>query len=685
MASLQTLRNKGGLIVAIVIGVALLAFVLGDMFTSGAALFGEGRNVGEIDGKTISVEEYSAQVKTLTEVVKITNGSQTIGEQETQVIQSQAWQQLVMTYAIMPQLKEIGIRVGVEEMTELLTGREASPMVQQYFRNPETGAFDVNLVRQFLANVEQDATGSLQLFWDNLTVDVHNEALVAKMQSLVNNGIYVTGQQARFYADVEGANFNVRFVAEKLSEVADSTINVTDAEIRAYHKAHPESFKRTESRSIEYVVFDALPSQKDYAAAAKYIETLKADFLAAEDVQQFAQLNSQVTPGTRYFKADELSGELAEFAFGDNKDGIYAPAMAANKYTLTRIADKKMMFDSVNISAIVLEPTSTALADSLMDVIKRSPAKYGELASEYSLAPTTSDKAGEIGTVDPQLLFAEMTEELMTMRNGEVRLLTTPNSLFILKLNSTKNLNEKVQLADVEYTVEPSEETRASVYNRASLFANNATHGGFAKSATDSMLSVRTASLTPTQRELSGFSNSRSAVSWAYNNKRGALSDVMEFGDSYLVASLSKITEDGVAPVEDVASQIRSTLVQEKKAQEAAKRLTGGSVDAVAAKLGVEVIEGSDINFNTYIAPEVGFDPTFAGAVVALERGKVSKPVEGKSAAYLIEVTDVVSNPASVDMVRERLEAAATQQAFSQAYETMLTNSNITDTRYKFF
>ncbi len=685
MASLQTLRNKGGLIVAIVIGVALLAFVLGDMFTSGAALFGEGRNVGEIDGKTISVEEYSAQVNTLTEVMKVTNGNQTLGEQQTQMVQTQAWQQLIMTYAINPQLKEIGLRVGIEEMTELLTGKEASPIVQQYFTNPETGAFDVNLVRQFLSNVEQDPTGTLQLFWDNLTVDVHNEALSSKLQSLVDNGIYITEQQAQFYANLEGANYNVRFVAEKLTDVADSTITVTDAEIRAFYKANSESYKRSESRTINYVVFDALPSAKDYIAAERFIENLKTDFLAAEDIQQFAQLNSQVAPSTRYFKADELAGELAEFAFGDNKDGIYVPAMAANKYTLTRIADKKMMFDSINISAIVLEPTSGDLADSLINVIKKSPAKFGELAAEFSLAPTTSDKAGEIGTVDPQILFEEMNELLMTMKNGEVKLLTTPNSIFVLKLNSTKNFNEKVQLADIEYTVEPSEETRASVYNRASLFANNATHNGFGQSANDSMLSVRSASLTPTQRELSGFSNSRSAVNWAYNNSRGATSDVMEFGDSYLVVSLNKIVDEGVAPVEDVAAQIRSSLTLEKKAQAAAQKLAGNSVDEVAAKLGVEVKEGIDINFNTYIAPEVGFDPTFAGAVVALERGKTSKPVEGKSASYLVEVVDVASNPASVFMVRERLEAAVLQQAFSQAYETMLVNSNISDTRYKFF
>ncbi len=685
MASLQTLRNKGGIIVAIIIGLALLAFVLGDLLTSGATLFGGGRNVGEIDGTSITVEQYQEQINILTEVVKVTNNSQTITDEQSQMIQNQAWEQLLLRYATEPQLESVGLTVGVDQMTELVSGANASPMIQQFFSNPQTGMFDPALLHQFLANIEQDPSGRLQLFWDNLQSDVHAQALMTKFKALVDQGAYITEQQAQFYANLEGANYSVRFVAEPLTAISDSSVVVTDDEIRNFYDANTPSFKQGESRAIDYVVFDALPTSDDYAQAASYIEGLKTDFAASTDVAQFATLNSQTTPSTRYYKEGELPMALDTFAFNATPADVFAPGIEGNKYTLARIADVKIVPDSVNFSHILLDVSQKATADSILAVLKSSPAKFGELAQQHSLDQASGANQGEVGTVDPQTLFAEFSEALIPMKKGEVKIVELPSSLHIVKANEVKGLSNKVKLATIEYTVEASEQTRANVYNKAAAFAATATKDGFTKSANDSVLSVRNATIAPTQRELQGYENSRSVVSWAYNTEKDAVSEVFELGDSYIVANLRNISDKGTAPINDVVAQIDAELTTRKKSQVAAKNLEGGSLSDVAAKIGREVIEATDINFNTYIAPEVGFDPTFAGAVVGLKQGERSKPVEGRAAAYLVEVTEIKSNPVSATMIKERLEAEAKQSAFAKAYETVLEGSNIEDTRYKFF
>ncbi len=684
MASLQTLRNKGGIIVAVVIGLALISFVLGDLLTSGSTLFSGGQNVGEINGTTIPAQQYQEQVTLLTDVLKVSTGSETITDEQSQQVQAQAWEQLIMRYAITPEFSDLGITVGVEEMAQLLTGSTPSPMVQQIFFDPSTGMFDPALVRQFLSNIDQDPTGRMQSFWDNLQSDVHNSTQMMKYKALVDKGNYITSAQANFMAEVEGASYNVRFVAEKLSNVPDSLVQVSESAIKSYYDANSVIFERPESRSINYVVFEALPSDEDYKSAAKYMSDLKEEFEVATDVKQFASLNSENPYDNRYYKKEELSTDLGNFAYSAEVDEIYAPEMAGDKYILARIADKKVVPDSINFSHILLETADKQLADSLYAELKKTPSKFSNFVAVYSKDNNSRMNGGLLGSMDPQTLLPQFSESMMSMNNGEIRLIELPTTIHIVKVNSKIGNSQKVQLAKIEYTVEASEETRANTFNNASSFASRARTAGFAQGASDSMLSVRNAELMPSSRELQGYENSREAVRWTYAAEVGDISDVMEFGDSFIVATLTQDTPEGIAPLNDVREQIQNTLLTESKAQKLATEMTG-SVDEIAANKNLEVITGNDINFTTYIAPEIGFDPSFAGGVSALSKGQTSKPIEGKAAVYVVEVTDVISNPVSTAMVKERLKAESEQSTFYNAYQSILKGSEISDERYKFF
>ncbi len=685
MASLQTLRNKGGVIVAVVIGLALLSFILGDMLSSGSTLFGSSNDVGKINGTTITAEQYNQQINTLSEVVKVTTGSETISEEQSEVIQQQAWEQLITQYAVAPELNEIGLSVGVDEMAELITGRYVSPSVQQLFTDPQTGLFEPALVRQFVQNISADPTGRLQLFWDNLQSDIASQTQLMKYKTLIDKGAYVTSQQADFLADMESSSVNISFVAQKMSAVADSTIEVSNSEIKKYYEANKEAFNRNAARSIEYVVFEALPSVEDYKEAEKYISKLKEEFEGATNVEQFVSLNSFSPFDTRYYKEGELEAGLNEFAFSASSNDIYAPEMASDEFVLARISDVKELPDSLNFSHILFAPNQKATADSLLNAIKSGSTTFAAAAAEFSMDSQTASLEGSYGTIDPQMLPAELSKEVLAMNSGELKLIELPNSIHITKVSGIKGIGKKVQLGTIKYKVEPSEATRAIAFNRAANFANGAPKTGFNKLAQDSLLSKRVVTLTANQRELQGYENSREVVRWAFNNEMGASSEVMEFGDSFLVLSLATIQEEGIAPYEAAAAQIKLILMNEKKGEMLAKNMAGKSVDALATELGVTPTVGSDITFTTYIAPEVGFDPAFAGGVVGLAQSTSPKPIVGLAAVYVAKVDDVASNPVSSSMIKERLLAEIEQGAFYGAYQTLIKNSSITDTRYKFF
>lgn len=687
MASLQTLRNKGGIIVAVVIGLALLAFVLGDMLTSGSTLFGNSANsVGVIDETKISPMEYSGQINALTEVQKISTGSETLSEEQSQAIQNQAWEQLVRKYATEPALAKIGLTVSSEELKELLMGQYVSPMVQQLFANPQTGQFEPQAFAQFLENVDQDPSGRMQIFLDYLQSEVASQAIIMKYKALIDNSVYITSNQADFMASVEGNSYGVRFVAQNLSSIADSTVVISSAEAKAFYDKNKAMFDRQSSRTFSYVVFEALPSQADYAAADKYINELASEFSTSQNVQQFVSLNSQSPFDTRYYKEGELTDSLAGFAFKSTTDQIYGPVLMGDEYTLARISDIRILPDTMNLSHIVLAPSDKAKADSLAATLKTAKAEeWAAAAATYSLDTQTSPNGGLIGAVDPQTLGAQFAEPLYKTPTGSVTVVNVGNAIHILRVNSRIGESRKVQLGVVRYRVEPSKDTRNMTFAKANEFEKGATDKGFDATVSQNALAARSATITAQDRQVQGVPSSRELARWAYNAELGDKSSIMEFGDNFVVASLTTITDKGIAPFDDVKSDVMAMAIAQKKGEMLAAKVNGAtSVDELASKLGLSVIEGTDINFNTFIVPEIGFDPAFAGGVCGIVKGKI-KPIIGSQAVYAVQITSDNLSPIDPKMEKQKLAAEGEQSAFMSVYQTLIDKSEIVDQRYKFY
>lgn len=685
MASLQTLRNKGGVIVAVIIGIALIAFVLGDMLTSGSTLFGSDRNnIGQIDGTTITSQQYSQQLNTITEVQKFMTGSETISEEQSQALQAQAWEHFVRQYAVDPMLKDAGITISDSEMEDLLAGANISPIVGQAFSNPQTGDFDLNYMRQFIAQIDQDQTGRMAMFWNYLQNQVRSQALILKYKTIIDKGVYITAQQAGFMAALESSSYNVRFVAQNLSSVSDSTITVSDDEAKNYYKDNLATFERTVSRSIEYVIFETTPSESDYEQAAQYIESLKNEFSTSLNVEQFVSLNSQSPFDSRYYSQGELQDSLGHFAFNATTQDVYCPEISGNEYTMARISDVKIMPDSVNFSIIAVQ--SKATADSLVDVIRKGE-DFAAVATANSLEPQSGARGGLIGSIDPQTMPKDISDALFNTPKGGLTVVSTENGTMVIKVNEKIGESKKVQLGVIRYAVEPSSETRSESFALANKF--NSALGGksFDDVAKEQSLVKRNANLTGMQRELQGVQGSREAVRWAFNaEKIGDNSSVFEFGDNFLIATLTSVTDKGVAPFEDVKKSVIAKIQEQKKGEMIAKNMSGeSSLENLSQKIEQPIIDGNDINFSTFIAPEVGFDPAFAGGVCAITGNELSKPIIGGVAVYVAQVVGKTDNPVSSSMTRERLTAETLQNAFMGAYQTMIKQSSIKDERYKFY
>ena len=687
MATLNTLRTKGGIIVSIVIGLALLAFLLGD-FAGNNSVFSSRQNVGEINGSSVSYMEYLREVEYLTQVNKILSGSEAISSEEQDGIRNVAWERMINNYAIFPGYENLGVDVTEDEMFDLVYGNNISPVLEGagFFSNPQTGMYDRARVKNFVSNLDSDPSGNLRVLWQYLQEQVRTQTLMSKYLRLIAGMTYVTDVEAEQGAAHANDFYNARYVGQTYLSIPDSTVRVTDSEIRRYYNEHKNYFRQVTSRDVEYVVFDVLPSPQDYAEADERMKTLATEFETAEDIQQFVTLNSQDKFDGVYYGREELPGALGEFVFSaDGRKGMYGPVLEGDVYTMARVVDVRSLPDTVGLRQIILAPGSDALADSLTTVLKGG-ADFAETAAAYSLNPTNG---GDMGRMAVGMLPADLAERIYNASRGEIIKLDNPNGTILLDVYYRGPERPKARVGKVTYRVEPSTATQQAAYAKASGFVTTVAGSAenFDKAVTDNAYSKRVARVRTTDNSISGLPNSKELIRWAFNGSEGDISSIMEVNGNYVVALLTAIREDGFTPVDQVAGEIAGMVRNEKKADMLAEKMQGASsIDQLAQTLQAQAGEVTDLNFNAFHIPDMGPDLTVIGAICGgAKEGALSKPVKGMTGVYVVEVTSTEKREETTpEAVKVRLEAMG-QSNYMGALQALQEMAEIEDTRIKYF
>jgi peptidyl-prolyl cis-trans isomerase D len=357
MATLQKIRTQGGLLVAIVIGLALVAFILGDLFQSGSSMFTGGRTeVGSIKGETIQYPDYQRKVEELAEIYRSNTGQSQLDEETWVQVREQTWETMVREKVMGDVYDNLGLTISQDEMFDMLQGNNIHPIVQQIFTNPNTGEFERSAVVNFIRNLEFGVSPEQRNYWLYLERQILNERLQAKYNNLISKALYVTNDEAQY--SLEGRNRNVSFeyIALNYNLVADTAVKATDKELRDYYAANKDEFKEEKSRQIEYITFEVVPSSSDFSSSEKWINEIREDFSVATDNVQFVTSNSDTGFDGTWYKQDNVPANLAGWIFEENAavNDVFGPYFENNSYKLAKLHASEMMPDSVEARHILL-------------------------------------------------------------------------------------------------------------------------------------------------------------------------------------------------------------------------------------------------------------------------------------------------------------------------------------------
>lgn len=694
MAILQKTREKAGMAVSIIIALALLSFIIDPQTLETAFNAMSSRNdVGVINGKTISYLDFQQDVDKFTTINEMVTGSSAQSEQQQEQVRNAAWQSLLDRYLFVKNAKAAGIRVGEEEMKDLLAGDMISPVVSQ---NPafmdENGNFSKDALQNLINNISQDQTGRLKEYWNYIQNTVYTQQFYAKYGSLFTNSNFQNPLMLRRAIAENNNTTNVDFVMVP-NYGMDTTVKVSGDEIRKYYESHKNMFKQNASRDMEYVVFEVKPSEADINATNEAIGKVYDEFSTTDNMKSFLARNSEKGLNEYWYKAGEFStvnSGISEFVDA-NAQGTSPIVSDNNVFYAARIMATAQIPDSVYVRHILLQGATETKADSLLNVLVKGE-NFSNVAASYS-ADTRSAADGEQGNVGwmTQTYMIPGFESVLTAQVGKPYIVKTQYGTHIVEVAKRTAPVAKKQVAILEKTALASGETFNSYYAQASKFSKIAAgkYNNY-KAAVDSMgLYSHPMKVTEATSSYGSISQAKEVTRWVFDNKVGKVSEIITVNNNYLfVATVTGIHKEGIAKIDEVKEAIRQQLyaqkASEKAAADIAQKIQGISdLQAIADTLHSSVSTGVDVRFASLAGQ--GLDPKFIGAASVAPEGKICGPVAGTIGTYIFKVN---SRDTGSFYTEDDARNAATQMnnyTTQMILPVMMMESDVRDHRARFY
>lgn len=713
MAALGKIRSRG-LTLIIIIGLGLLAFIAEEAFRScESSRNNQRQQIGEVLGEKMSFDDFAKLVDEAQDAMKVM-GQENLNDDQLNQLRDQVWQNYVQYKLIENQCKKLGLTVTDDEMENVLSQGTNQMLLSTPFVNQQTGRFDANQLKQFLAQYKQAKTAnpqaaqqyeSIYKYWNYIEKSLRQQLLIQKYNALLAHCFLSNPIEAKMSFNEENLESQIQLAAYPYSSIQDNKVTISDKDLKSkYNELKPRFQQFVETRDIKYIDVKITASAADRAALLKQFNDYGKQLASADDPADVVRKSTSAIPylgipvGKEAFPAD-IAGKLDSIAVGH----VVGPVedKQDNTLNLIKVIAKQQLPDSVQFRAIQVGGTTPdeahKRADSIYTALKGGAdfaavaKKYGQDGSEQWLTTRQYEYTNTIDNDSRNYL-----NNLLTMGAKELKNIQTTQGNIIVEVLDRKNMINKYTAAVIKRTIDYSSETRSKIFNKFSSFVSaNQTPEAIEKNAARSGYRLQEAKdVTTSQHYLAGIRSTRDAMKWLFDAKEGGVSQMYECGnngDNLLLVVCTKVHPIGYRGLDDpqVKEMVKAEVMRDKKAEQLIAKANGVKSIAAAKAKGAIV---STVNQVTFAAPVFvqttgASEPALSGAVYAAKAGAFSShPVKGMAGVYQFQVMNRTKNAAKFNDKEQ--EGKLIQKAMQYAGNFMnelYINGKVVDNRYLFF
>lgn len=713
MAALGKIRSKGVILIG-VIGFALFAFIAEELFRSCESSRNESRQqVGEVLGDKVNVQDFQKLVDEYTNVIKMTQGRDNLTDDDLNQVKDVVWNTFVQTEIISNEASKLGLQVTDQELQDVLNAGTNPMLLQTPFVNQQTGRFDANMLKKFLAEYKQAQTANPQMaeqyqgiynFWTFIEKSLRQQLLAQKYQTLLAGCLISNPVSAKMAYTDENQESNIQLASFAYSSINDNKVKISDNDLKAkYEELKPRFKQYEETRSIKYVDYQVLPSAADRAALNKtvngYVKSLNETTDPTEIVRKSGSLVTYLgIPQTKSAFPSDIAIRLDSIAVGSTTAPV--ENKQDNTINVIKLISKVQMPDSVQFRAIQVGGATPAeaakTADSIYTALKAGAdfeavaKKYGQTGEKNWITSNQYQNANSMD-VDTKSYI----ESLNTLPVNELKNLKFTQGNLIIQVTDRKGLTNKYVAAVIKKPIEFSKNTYSAAYNKFSQFVSeNQTLDAMQKNASKYGYKVQERmDIRNSEHYVAGIHGTREAMKWIFEADENNVSPLYECGDNdhLLVLVMTKINKKGYRSLDDenVKNYVKQEVLRDKKAEMLMAKTKGvNSVSGAKAK-GAQI---SSVNQVTFAAPvfvqSTGMsEPALSGAVSATAKGKFcSVAVKGNGGVYMFQVVDKKMRPVKYNAKEyEQRQRQKLLQYAGNFMQELYIKADVTDNRYLFF
>lgn len=713
MAALGKIRSKGVILISI-LGFALFAFIAEELFRSCESSRNESRQqVGEVLGDKVNVQDFQKLVDEYTNVIKMTQGRDNLTDDDLNQVKDVVWNTFVQTEIISKEASKLGLQVTDQELQNILNAGTNPMLLQTPFVNQQTGRFDANLLKKFLAEYKQAQTTNPQMaeqyqgiynFWTFIEKSLRQQVLAQKYQSLLAGCLISNPVSAKMAYTDENQESNIQLASFAYSSINDNKVKISDADLKAkYEELKPRFKQYEETRSIKYVDYQVLPSASDRAALNKtvagYVQSLKE---TADPVEIVRNSGSLVTylgiPQTKAAFPTDIAARLDSMAVGSTSAPV--ENKLDNTINVVKLISKVQLPDSVQFRAIQVGGATPAdaakTADSIFTALK-SGAEFEAIAKKYGQTGEknwiTSNQYQNATSMDADT--KSYIESLNTLPVNEIKNLKLTQGNLILQITDRKAMTDKYVAAVIKKPIEFSKNTYSAAFNKFSQFVSESqTLEAMQKNASKYGYKVQERmDIRNSEHYVVGIHGTREALKWIFETDENKVSQLYECGDNdhLLVLVMTKINKKGYRSLDDenVKNYVKQEVLRDKKAEMLMAKVKGvNSISAAKAK-GAQVFAVNQVTFAApvFVQSTGMSEPALSGAVAATAKGKFSSAaVKGNGGVYLFQVLEKKMRPVKFNAKEyEQRQRQKMMQYAGNFMQELYINANVKDNRYLFF